>query len=48
VNWNSNVYVGTADIVAAMNANPPDVNMAKINGYVVDGVGSETNPWGPA
>ena len=48
VNWNSNVYVGTADIVAAMNANPPDVNIAKINGYVVDGVGSETNPWGPA
>jgi hypothetical protein len=48
VNWASNVYVGTADIVAAMNANPPDVNIAKINGYVVDGVGSETNPWGPA
>jgi hypothetical protein len=48
VNWNSNVYVGTADIVAAMNADPPDVNIAKINGYVVDGVGSETNPWGPA
>jgi hypothetical protein len=48
VNWASNVYVGTADIVAAMNANPPDVNIAKINGYIVDGVGSDTNPWGPA
>ena len=48
VNWNSNVYVGTADIVAAMNADPPNVNICKINGYVVDGVGSDTNPWGPA
>ena len=47
VNWNSNVFVGTADIVAAMNANPPDVNIAKINGLVVVGTGTEANPWGP-
>jgi hypothetical protein len=37
----------TATLIA-MNATPPDVNIAKINGYVVDGVGSDTNPWGPA
>jgi len=47
VNWNSNVYVGTADIIAAMNADPPDVNIAKINGLVVDGTGTEADPWGP-
>ena len=47
VNWNSNVFVGTADIVAAMNADPPDVNIAKINGLVVVGTGTEANPWGP-
>lgn len=34
--------------LAAINADPIDVNIAKINGYVVDGVGSDTNPWGPA
>jgi hypothetical protein len=37
----------TATLIA-MNATPPDVNIAKINGYIVDGVGSDTNPWGPA
>lgn len=37
-----------AAVLAAMNAAPPDVNISKINGYVVDGVGSDTNPWGPA
>jgi hypothetical protein len=47
VSWNSNVYVGTADIVAAMNANPPDVNIAKIHGQVIVGTGVEADPWGP-
>jgi len=37
-----------AAVLQAMNAAPPDVNISKINGYVVDGVGSDTNPWGPA
>jgi len=36
-----------AAIVAAMNASPPDVNIAKINGLGVDGAGTEANPWGP-
>jgi hypothetical protein len=47
VNWSSNVYVGTADIISAMNASPPDVNIAKINGIDVDGDGTEAVPWGP-
>ena len=47
VNWNANVYVGTADIIAAMNQDPPNVNIAKINGLDVDGDGTEANPWGP-
>ena len=34
-------------ILAAMNASPPDVNIAKINGLGVDGAGTEANPWGP-
>jgi hypothetical protein len=34
-------------ILAAMNASPPDVNIAKINGLDVDGAGTEANPWGP-
>lgn len=33
--------------LAAINATPPSVNIAKINGYVVDGVGTEADPWGP-
>ena len=45
VNWNSNVYVGTADIVAAMNADPPDVNVAKMNGATVIGTGISTDLW---
>jgi len=36
-----------AAIVAAMNASPPDVNIARINGLDVDGDGTEANPWGP-
>jgi hypothetical protein len=57
VNWNSNVFVGTANVpssaqnatatINAMNANPPSVNIAKINGLLVAGSGTEANPWGP-
>lgn len=36
-----------ADVLVAMNIDPPDVNIAKINGLVVDGVGTEADPWGP-
>jgi hypothetical protein len=36
-----------AAVIAAMNATPPDVNIAKINGLGVDGAGTEANPWGP-
>ena len=35
------------EVLAAMNIDPPDVNIAKINGLVVDGVGTEADPWGP-
>lgn len=34
-------------IIDAMNASPPDVNIARINGLDVDGDGTEANPWGP-
>lgn len=37
-----------AAVLAAMNATPPDVNIAMVNGYTVDGTGSEVDPWGPA
>jgi hypothetical protein len=57
VNWNSNVFVGTANVpssaqnatatINAMNANPPDVNIARINGIDVIGDGTEGVPWGP-
>jgi hypothetical protein len=41
-------YQTLADaIVAAMNDNPPDVNIALINGIDVDGDGTEAVPWGP-
>ena len=36
-----------AAIVSAMNANPPDVNIALINGIDVQGDGTEAVPWGP-
>jgi hypothetical protein len=36
-----------AETVAAMNAAPPDVNIARINGIDVDGDGTEAVPWGP-
>jgi hypothetical protein len=36
-----------ASILAAMNAAPPAVNIKKVNDVVVNGVGSEANPWGP-
>ena len=36
-----------AAVLAAMNVAPPDVNIAKINGLVVDGTGTEADPWGP-
>ena len=41
-------YQTLADaIVAAMNASPPNVNIALINGIDVDGDGTEAVPWGP-
>ena len=55
VNWNSNVYVGTANVpssaqnatatIAAMNAAPPDVNVAKMNGATVLGTGVSNDLW---
>jgi hypothetical protein len=36
-----------AAVLAAMNANPPSVNMAQVNGQVIQGTGTEANPWGP-
>jgi hypothetical protein len=33
--------------LGAMNTTPPDVNIAKINGLVVEGTGVEGDPWGP-
>jgi hypothetical protein len=33
--------------IAAINAAPPDVNIARINGIDVDGDGTEAVPWGP-
>lgn len=37
-----------SETVAAMNAAPPDVNISKINGLLITGVGTEATPWGPA
>lgn len=34
-------------VLAAMNTTPPDVNIAKVNGYTVNGSGSQADPWGP-
>ena len=36
-----------ASIIAAMNDNPPAVNIKKVNDIVVNGVGISGNPWGP-
>ena len=36
-----------ASILAAMNANPPAVNIKKVNDVTINGVGSAGNPWGP-
>jgi hypothetical protein len=36
-----------AAVLAAMNADPPAVNVAQVNGYTVDGQGTEADPWGP-
>jgi hypothetical protein len=36
-----------SDNIDAMNAAPPNVNIAKIAGVAVDGIGTEENPWGP-
>jgi len=38
--------VATA-VIALMNTNPPKVNMAQVNGQVIQGTGTEANPWGP-
>jgi hypothetical protein len=35
------------ETVAAMNDDPPDVNIAKINGDVISGSGVEADPWKP-
>lgn len=45
VNWQANVFVGTADIVAAMNASPPNVNVVTINEVPIEGTGTEEDPW---
>jgi hypothetical protein len=37
-----------AAVLAAMNSAPPAVNVAQVNGYTVDGQGTEENPWGPS
>lgn len=34
-------------VLSAMNASPPAVNIAKVNGIAVDGSGTELDPWGP-
>ena len=49
---NTNGSIPTANqnaqaVLAAMNTSPPDVNIAKVNGYTVDGTGTDNNPWGP-
>jgi hypothetical protein len=36
-----------AAVLAAMNATPPDVNIAKIHGQTIAGTGVEADPWGP-
>lgn len=36
-----------ASIIAAMNANPPKVNIAKVNDITVTGTGAPGNEWGP-
>ncbi len=36
-----------ASIIAAMNANPPKVNIAKVNDVPVTGTGAPGNEWGP-
>lgn len=36
-----------ATIIAAMNDNPPAVNLKKVNGIAVSGQGSSGSPWGP-
>lgn len=36
-----------AEIIAAMNATPPDVNVKKVNDIDVAGTGTELDPWNP-
>ena len=36
-----------ASIIAAMNANPPGVNIKKVNDVTVNGTGATGNEWGP-
>lgn len=36
-----------ASIIAAMNANPPGVNIKKVNDITVNGTGATGNEWGP-
>ena len=35
------------ELLAAMNASPPAVNIKKVNGYTVDGNGQPGTEWGP-
>lgn len=37
-----------AAVLAAMNATPPGVDVRKVNGYTIDGSGTQADPWGPA
>ena len=37
-----------ARTLATMNTAPPAVNVMKINGYQIEGAGTEANPWGPS
>ena len=36
-----------AATVTALHANTVPVNVAKVNGYTIDGAGTEQDPWGP-
>lgn len=36
------------EVLAAMNATPPGVNMVQVKGQAIGGAGTEADPWGPA
>ena len=37
-----------AAVLAALQASPLPVNLVQVRGQVIDGSGSETDPWGPS